>query len=83
MLYEMLINFGIFSFLWFYLRKRGHKDGFIFASYLTLYSIGRFIVEHFRADSLMMDSLKAAQAVSLTVAALGIIMIFAKRLWKP
>jgi len=83
MLYEMLINLGIFSFLWFYLRKRGHKDGFIFASYLTLYSIGRFIVEHFRADSLMMDSLKAAQAVSLTIAALGIIMIFAKKLWKP
>ncbi|OGP22108.1 MAG: prolipoprotein diacylglyceryl transferase [Deltaproteobacteria bacterium GWA2_55_10] len=83
MLYEMFINLGIFSFLWFYLRNKGHKDGFIFAMYLTLYSIGRFIVEHFRADSLMMDSLKAAQAVSLTIAALGLIVIFSKRLWKP
>lgn len=82
MLYEMFVNLSIFSFLWFYLRKRDHKDGFIFAVYLTLYSIGRFIVEHFRADSLMMDSLKAAQAVSLTIAALGVIVIFAKRLWK-
>ncbi len=82
MLYEMFINLSIFAFLWFVLRKKGHKDGFIFVAYLTLYSIGRFIVEHFRADSLMMDSLKAAQAVGLTIAALGLIIIFAKRLWK-
>ncbi|MBE7415814.1 MAG: prolipoprotein diacylglyceryl transferase [Deltaproteobacteria bacterium] len=82
MLYELFINLGIFSFLWLYLRKKGHKDGFIFASYIVLYSMGRFFVEHFRADSLMLDSLRAAQAVSVTAALAGIIIIFYKRLWE-
>ncbi|HBG46797.1 MAG TPA: prolipoprotein diacylglyceryl transferase [Deltaproteobacteria bacterium] len=82
MLYEMLINLGIFSFLWFYLKKREHKSGFIFAVYLTLYSIGRFVVEGFRADSLMMDSMKAAQAVSVSIAAVSVIVIVSRRLWK-
>lgn len=76
MLYEMTINLSIFLFLWFVLRKRDSKDGFIFIVYLVFYSIGRFIVENFRADSLMMGPLKTAQVVSLllAVAALGVIV---------
>lgn len=81
MLYEMAINLSIFAFLWLYLRKKGHKDGFIFAAYIALYSTGRFIVEHFRADSLMLGPIKAAQAVSLTVAIIALGFIIAQRLW--
>lgn len=82
MLYEMAINFTIFLFLWFILRKRGYKDGFIFAMYIMLYSFGRFIVENFRADSLMMGPLRAAQVVSLTIAVGALVAIVKGKLWK-
>ncbi|MBI1912042.1 MAG: prolipoprotein diacylglyceryl transferase [Deltaproteobacteria bacterium] len=82
MLYELLINFSIFCFLWFVLRKREHKDGFIFAMYFVLYSFGRFIVEHFRADSLMLGPLKMAQVASLTMAGVALAVIITKRLWE-
>jgi phosphatidylglycerol:prolipoprotein diacylglycerol transferase len=81
MLYEMFINLGIFSLLWFVLRKRGYKGGFIFALYIVLYSAGRFFVEQFRADSLMLGPLRVAQLVSavLVITALGVVI--KKRLW--
>ena len=82
MLYEMTINFFIFLILWFILRKRDHKDGFIFAAYLMLYSLGRFVVESFRADSLMMGPIRAAQAVSLTLAVAALFAILKGILWK-
>ncbi|MBI5454687.1 MAG: prolipoprotein diacylglyceryl transferase [Deltaproteobacteria bacterium] len=82
MLYELVINLSIFLFLWLYLKEKEHKDGFIFASYIALYSVGRFIVEHFRADSLMAGPIRAAQMVSLTIAAVALIIIFTRRLWE-
>ncbi|MBI5683300.1 MAG: prolipoprotein diacylglyceryl transferase [Deltaproteobacteria bacterium] len=90
MLYEMAINLSIFFFLWFGMRKhapacskqgRGYKDGFIFALYLLLYSIGRFIVENFRADSLMLGYLRTAQVVSILVAIAAVIFILKYKLW--
>lgn len=83
MLYEMVFNLSIFSVLWFALKNRGHKDGYIFAMYFLLYSVGRFIVEGFRADSLMLGPIRAAQAVSLTLVIAASIVIFYKRLWEP
>lgn len=82
MLYEMSLNLTIFVVLWFVLRKRAYKDGFLFASYMAMYSLGRIIVEQFRADSLMFGSIKTAQAVSLTLLTISIIAIAAKGLWK-
>lgn len=82
MLYEMTINISIFLILWFGLRNREHKNGFIFVAYLMLYSLGRFVVESFRADSLMMGPIRAAQAVSLTLAVAALIAILKGRLWK-
>jgi len=80
MLYELVLNFLIFCFLWLVLRKKEHKDGYIFAMYIVLYSMGRFVVEHFRADSLMLGPLRIAQVVSLAIAvAVGALIIF-KRL---
>ncbi|MBI3754140.1 MAG: prolipoprotein diacylglyceryl transferase [Deltaproteobacteria bacterium] len=82
MLYEMAINIFIFLLFWLSLRKREHKDGFIFAAYLMLYSLGRFVVEHFRADSLMLGPLRAAQVVSLTLAVIALTVIVKGRLWR-
>ena len=81
MLYEMAINLTIFSLLWFVLRKWNHKDGFIFASYIALYSAGRFVVEAFRADSLMLGPFRAAQVVSLAIVAVAAMIIWKRRLW--
>ncbi len=81
MLYEMLINLSIFALLWLVLRKREGKDGFVFASYIAMYSAGRFFVEQFRADSLMAGSIRAAQAVSLSIIAVSCAVIIWRRLW--
>ncbi|MBI5970750.1 MAG: prolipoprotein diacylglyceryl transferase [Deltaproteobacteria bacterium] len=83
MLYEMLINLSVFFFLWVYLKKTERRDGFIFAAYVALYSSGRFVVEHFRADSLMLGPLKAAQVMSLMIVVAAIAFIIGKRLWQP
>ena len=81
MLYEMIINLGIFSILWFALRKKGAKDGFIFALYIIMYSSGRFFVEYFRADSLMLGEIRAAQVLSLILIALAGSVMIRKKLW--
>jgi len=84
MLYELLINFSIFLFLWLKIRKQNNlrKDGFVFALYIALYSAGRLFVETFRADSLMLGPLKAAQIVSIALILAVVAVIFWKRLWK-
>jgi len=81
MLYELVLNFSIFCLLWFVLRKKEHRAGYIFAMYLMLYSLGRFCVEHFRADSLMFGPIKAAQAVSLAIVALAGAVIVSRKMW--
>ena len=81
MLYEMLINLSIFSILWLVLRKKGGKDGFIFAAYIAMYSAGRFFVEQFRADSLMAGNIRAAQAVSVSIVVVACAIIIWRRLW--
>ncbi len=81
MLYEMVLNLCIFTVLWFVLRKREHKEGFIFATYLVLYSAGRFFVEAFRADSLMLGPFRAAQLVSLALMIVASTIIWKRRLW--
>ena len=83
MLYEMVINLGIFSMLWFVLRKRSHRDGFVFAMYIVMYSTGRFFVEYFRADSLMLGPLRAAQVMSILLVLVTGAVIIKKRLWLP
>jgi phosphatidylglycerol:prolipoprotein diacylglycerol transferase len=80
MLYEMVINLGIFALLW-KLRTRPFRDGFLFGLYIVLYSGGRFVVEFFRADSLMLGPLRAAQVVSL-LAILGVgLFLWRRPLW--
>jgi phosphatidylglycerol:prolipoprotein diacylglycerol transferase len=76
-LYESIWDFLVFLVL---LRLRRHpkiKPGDVFLSYLALYSVGRFIVEGFRTDSLMLGSLRAAQ-----VASVGIIIAATYIIWQ-
>lgn len=81
MLYEMIINFSIFLFLW-KIRTRSYKDGFIFCLYLMSYSLGRFFVSFFRADDLYLGPLKMPHLVSIaTILVFGYLMVH-WRMWE-
>jgi len=82
MLYELLLNFSIFLFIWLFLRKTNHKRGFIFASYIAMYSVIRCFVEWFRADSLMLGQWRAAQIVSILLFIIAVAVITQKKLWQ-
>lgn len=63
-LYESIWDFLIFVFLWLF-RKKKKYEGQIIIYYIILYSIGRFLIEGLRTDSLMLGPIKMAQAISL------------------
>jgi phosphatidylglycerol:prolipoprotein diacylglycerol transferase len=50
-LYEMAWNLLLFGFLW-NIRKRTSYPGQLFLFYAAFYSLGRFVIEGFRADQL-------------------------------
>jgi phosphatidylglycerol:prolipoprotein diacylglycerol transferase len=81
MLYEMVLNLMIFAVL-YRLRLKPAKEGFIFCLYLVLYSVGRFFVSFFRADSLMLGPFRAAHVVSLLLVGLAGGYILKERLWQ-
>jgi phosphatidylglycerol:prolipoprotein diacylglycerol transferase len=83
MLYELLLNVGIFLVIWLVLRKKDHAPGFIFAAYVAMYSVIRCFVESFRADSLMIGGWRAAQVVSVILFIISAAIIWQKRLWEP
>ncbi len=80
-LYESIWNLSVFSlllFLFFRSLKPNSpiKTGTLALVYLIVYSIGRFLVEGLRTDSLMAGQLRTAQIVSLiliTVGTLGLV----------
>ena len=80
-LYESIWNLSVFSlllFLFFRSLKPNSpiKTGTLALVYLIAYSIGRFLVEGLRTDSLMAGQLRTAQIVSLiliTVGTLGLV----------
>ena len=74
-LYESAWDFLVFLVLFFFFKK-SKKPGNVFLLYLVLYSIGRFMIEGFRTDSLMLGPLRAAQVVSLAMIVLGLIFLY-------
>lgn len=76
MLYEALLNFIGFIFLYFYLRKKNISTGTITFSYILIYGINRMIVSFFRAEDLMIFGLRAPHLVSLLMIIIGIIGIY-------
>lgn len=71
-LYESILNVLIFLILFFVLRKvLKNFDGFIFCSYLILYSIARILVEHLRIDSIL-----SVYSIPLPIVVSVIIIIF-------
>ena len=73
-LYESTWNLMVFIILMVILRK-SKKSGIVFFTYIGLYSIGRFIIEGMRTDSLMLGPIRIAQLVSLSGVLICIIFI--------
>ena len=80
MLYELVLDLGGFSLLWSN-RKKPWGDGFIFCSYLMLYSIIRFFVSFFRADDLYLGPLRAPHVVSVLLLLMIGTYVIKERLW--
>ena len=78
-LYESLWN--LFGFvLLLILRRLNIMRGELFLIYVVWYSIGRFFVEGFRTDSLMLtDSLRIAQVISIVLIGIAITLIWFRR----
>lgn len=78
-LYESLCNLLIFIFLMWYSRNKVKKDGEVFLLYIILYSIGRFVIEGLRTDSLMLGPIRVAQLISLLSILVGMIIFYKRR----
>lgn len=74
-LYESIWNLVVFIILLVLIRKVT-KDGVIFFTYVGLYSIGRFIIEGLRTDSLMLGPIRVAQLVSLAGVLIWLIYLY-------
>jgi len=79
-LYESLWNIGVFFvllslFFWGLKNRNRLKIGTLAGVYLIAYSLGRVWIEWLRTDSLMLGPLKAAQVVSLSAIALGLLIL--------
>ena len=67
-LYESIWNLCIFLLLYFFLSERLRRwPGMTFLAYLFLYSIGRFLIEPLRLDSIMVSGMAAPEVVSAAI----------------
>jgi len=77
-LYESLWNITVFLLLFFIFRKKFEgKNGALFFLYLILYSLGRFVIESIRTDSIyMVAGIPIAQFVSIIFIITGILGLY-------
>lgn len=77
-LYESIWCFIIFCILFFFVRKnKTAKPGLIFFSYLALYSLGRFVIEGIRIDSVFnVGHIPIASIVSVVIFAASLYGVF-------
>ncbi len=73
-LYESLWNLATLCVLLAIFKKKKF-DGQIFLSYITIYGIGRFMIEGLRSDSLMVGPVRISQAVALACAVVGVCLL--------
>lgn len=77
-LYESLWDLTVFIILLVVLKK-SKKNGLVFFTYLGLYSIGRFLIEGLRTDSLMLGPFRIAQLVSLIGVVIWVVFLAVSR----
>jgi len=75
-LYESIWNLINFIILIILTKRYNKEKGIIFASYLAIYSVGRFLIEGLRTDSLMIGPFRIAQIISLVFLAASIFYVW-------
>ncbi len=75
-IYEALLNLGVYGLLiWYFLYKRGSKQGSVVALYLMTYPVCRFLLEFIRGDERMrVGGLDVAQIISLSLFLAGLVL---------
>jgi phosphatidylglycerol:prolipoprotein diacylglycerol transferase len=72
--YSSLFNFGLFALLAAYYRRRP-AAGRVFATYLLLYGVGRFLLEWTRGDAIrgfvFGGALSTSQLISIALIIIG------------
>ncbi len=71
--YEMLWDLLVFGFLW-WVRRRVKVDGLLFLVYLSLYSVGKFVISFWRQEAMFLIGLQEAQVVALASLAFAVIL---------
>lgn len=77
-LYESLWDIFVFIVLFNYMKKR-KRYGEVTGLYMILYSMGRFVIEGLRLDSLYVGGLRTAKLVSVILMIVGLIIFFYAR----
>ena len=72
--YEIIWDLSVFLFIWKY-RKSLRPEGSIWMLYMTLYSVGRFIIQFTRLDSVKFWIFQEAHIISLTVFVCSLIFL--------
>jgi len=81
-LYEAVWDLGLFLLLYFVLANSLKRyDGMAFFAYISIYSIGRLLIEPIRSDSIMAGTIPfpiIASAVGLAIGIVGAAVVFLK-----
>lgn len=75
--YEMIWNMLSLIVVW-KLRNRLRPDGMLFALYLALYAVGRFVITFFREDPIWVLGMQEAQFIALLVLAITVPLLLIK-----
>lgn len=78
-LYESLWNIGVFVFLYWYCKKKTF-NGEVFFMYFLLYGVGRFIIESFRTDQLLIGNTNIP--VSMVVSSAFVVISLSKIIYE-
>ena len=77
MLYELILNFIGFLFIFFILsRKKDKAPGYVWWNYIIIYSLIRIFVSFFRAEDLMFFGFRAPHLISLILIIFSLIMLY-------
>ena len=80
--YEMIWNMLALLVIW-RLRGRLRPDGMLFVVYLALYSVGRFMIQYFRLDTVYALGMQEAHFIALLVLAITIPILAIKARYTP
>lgn len=76
MIYEMILNFIAFYFIWFVFRKKEYEKGILSMIYIISYGIIRIIVSTFRVEDLLIFGIRMPYIISGIMIIIGIIGIY-------